>query len=79
LEEEAVKRALTTVVFALIAGALALPFGDGRHPNYPTKLEVIPRHGDYPVQSPVAARRDAGPQKLACLTPAPRKPQHRVG
>jgi hypothetical protein len=79
LEEEAVKRALTTVVFALIAGALALPFGDGRHPNYPTKLEVIPRHGDYPVQSPTAARRDASPQKLACLTPDSRRSPRRIG
>jgi len=74
-----VKRALTTVVFALIAGALALPFGDGRHPNYPTKLEVIPRHGDYPAQSPIAARRDASSQKLACLTPDSRRSPRRIG
>jgi hypothetical protein len=70
------KRALTTVVFALIAGALALPFGDGRHANDPSRPEFIPGQGDYPVQSPVAVRRDAGPQKaLAHSRPAQLAPR----
>ena len=58
------KRALTTVVFALIAGALALPFGDGRRANDPSRPEFIPGQGDYPVQSPVAVRCDTSAPKL---------------
>jgi hypothetical protein len=79
LQEEPMKRALTTMAFALIAGALALPFGDGRHANDPSEPALIPRHGDYPVHSPIAARRDVSPQELACLTPGAGRSPRRIG
>lgn len=73
------KRALATVVFALIAGALALPFGDGRYASSPSRPEFVPGQGDYPARSPIAARHGTGVQKVACLTPDLREPRRRIG